>query len=348
VVGGKQGETAVGRRAARVTSLMAPGSGRAAALQFGWRMPMWDPDGAPAKEWLPQVQENMDVLRRHYQTVWLSDHFVPGTNWMPPEPDTLECWTATAYLAAAFPEYQFGQIVMGNSYRYPPLLAKQAATFQALSGGRLILGIGAGWMESEYRAYGYPFPPAKVRLQQLDEAVQLIRRMWAESPASFQGRHYRIDRAYCNPMPDPPPPVMIGAAGEQIALRIVARHADWWNLSGVSVAEFRRKAAVLDEHCAAVGRDPTAILYTYQCQAVSVAPDAAAARRLAEASTLYQHTGPAGSLVGTPSEVAARLQGYVDAGVRHFILRFLDFPRPDGARLFASEVAPQLRHPGTA
>jgi len=310
-------------------------------VRFGWRLPMWDPEGAPAATWLPAVHANLDALRGKFASVWLSDHFVPGTGWMPPEPDTLECWTATAALAMAYPDYDFGQVVLGNSYRHPPLLAKMAATLQALTGGRLILGIGAGWMESEYRAYGYPFPPAAERLRQLDEAVQIIRQMWTVSPASFRGRYYQVERAYCNPRPDPPP-IMIGAAGEQIALRLVARHADWWNLSGTSPEEFARKAAVLERHCAAVGRDPTSILYTYQCQAVALADSEREARRIAEGTKFFQHTGAGGTLVGTPEQIEARLAEYVDLGVRHFILRFLDFPSAEGALRFAAEVAPRL------
>jgi alkanesulfonate monooxygenase SsuD/methylene tetrahydromethanopterin reductase-like flavin-dependent oxidoreductase (luciferase family) len=309
---------------------------------------MWDPAGAPAHTWLPGVHANLAALRGSFDSVWLSDHFVPGAGWMPPQTDALECWTATAAFATAYPEYDFGQIVLGNSYRHPSLLAKMASTLQLLTGGRLILGIGAGWMESEYRAYGYPYPPAAVRLQALGEAVQLIRRMWTTAPASFVGRHFRIEQAYCNPLPDPPPPVMIGAAGEQIALRLVARHADWWNLSGLSPEAFRRKAAVLEDHCQAVGRDPTSILYTLQCQAVAIADDERQATAIASRSPLFHHTGTEGTLVGTPETVAARLQAYVDVGVRHFILRFLDFPAPDGALRFAAEVAPRLRHPGTS
>lgn len=326
-----------------VTSTMAPGSGRAAPLQFGWRMPMWDPEGAPATSWLPDVHANLAALRGKFQAVWLSDHFVPGAGWMPPDPDTLECWTATAAMAMAHPEYDYGQIVMGNSYRYPPLMAKMASTLQLITGGRLILGIGAGWMESEYRAYGYPFPSAAIRLQQLGEALQIIRRMWGSSPASFQGKHYQIEQAYANPLPNPAPPIMIGAAGEQIALRVVARHADWWNLGGVSAPEFARKAAVLAGHCEALGRDPTSILYTWQCQAVCLGDSEVEAQAVAERSNLYRHTPAEGTLVGTPEQVTAKLQEYVDVGVRHFILRFLDFPSPDGALRFAAEVAPRLK-----
>ncbi|HEX2037407.1 MAG TPA: LLM class flavin-dependent oxidoreductase [Chloroflexota bacterium] len=326
-----------------VTSTMAPSSGRLAPLGFGWRLPMWDPGGQPAGEWLPAVHANLSSLRGKFDSVWLSDHFIPGTPWMPPEPDTLECWTATAAFAMAYPEYRYGQIVLANSFRQPSLLAKMAATLQLLTGGRLILGLGAGWMEREYRAYGYPFPPAPVRLQQLSEAVQLIRRMWTDAPASFRGRHYRIEEAYCQPLPRPAPPIMIGAAGEQLALRIVARHADWWNLSDGSLESFARKAAVLAQHCEAVGRDPSSILYTWQCQAVALGDSEGEARAVAERSPFYRHMPPANALVGTPEQIRERLEAFVALGVRHFMLRFLDFPSPEGALRFAAEVAPRLR-----
>ena len=326
-----------------VTSTTAPGSGRAAPLRFGWRMPMWDPDDAPATRWLPDVWRSLEALRGKFDSVWVSDHFVPGALWMRPEPDTLECWTATTHVATAFPDFQVGQILLGNSYRHPPLLAKMASTLQLLTGGRLILGIGAGWMESEYRAYGYPFPPAATRLEQLDEAVQIIRRMWTTAPASFAGKHYRVEGAFANPLPDPPPPLVIGAAGERLALRIVARHADWWDYSGVGPDEYARKAGVLEEHCAAVDRDPTSILYTWQCQTVAIADGEREARSLAEGTTLYRNTPPEGAVVGTPEQVLDRLQEYVAVGVRHLIPRFADFPRTDGALRFAAEIAPKLR-----
>jgi alkanesulfonate monooxygenase SsuD/methylene tetrahydromethanopterin reductase-like flavin-dependent oxidoreductase (luciferase family) len=326
-----------------VTATTAAGSGRSAPVRFGWRMPMWDPDGAPATAWLPDVRANLEALRGKYDSVWLSDHFIPGTRWMPYQPDTLECWTGTAFWAGAFPDFQYGQIVMGNSFRHPPLLAKSAATLQTLSGGKLILGIGAGWYEDEYQMYGYPFPSGRVRLEQLDEAVQIMRRMWTTSPASFDGRHYTIDSAICNPLPDPPIPLLIGSSGEKVALRIVARHADWWDYSGAAPGEFARKAAVLAEHCEAVGRDPSSILYTWQCQTVSIADSAAEALRLAEQTTLYRNSSKDGVLIGTPEQIVERMAEYIAVGVRHVILRFADFPRPDVALRFIAELAPRLR-----
>ena len=329
-------------RRSQITSRMKPGSGRNAPVTFGWRMPMWDPDGRPVGSWLPAVHDNLHTLAGAFDAVWLSDHFVPGAGWKSPDTDTLECWTTTAAMSLRHPTYRFGQIVMGNSYRYPPLLAKSAATLQVLTGGRLILGIGAGWMESEYRAYGYEFPSPAVRLARLSESIRLMRRMWRGSPASFEGKHYRIKDAWCLPKPEAAPPIMIGSGGEQIALKLVARHADWWNLSDISPENFARKAAILEEHCRSEGRDPTSILYTLQCQALAIAPSEGEAKALAERSTLAKNTRAEAVIVGTPDQVAARLEPYVALGVRHFILRFLDFPRSDGALLFAKEVAPRF------
>ena len=299
--------------------------------------------GAPLAAWLPDVRRHLDALPQGtFRTVWLSDHLVPGTAWAPPQWDTLECLTALLHFATAYPGYRYGQIVLGNSYRPPALLAKMVANLQALTGARCILGIGAGWMEREYRMYGYPYPPAKARIAQLDEAIQVIRALWADAPASFAGEHFRLDAAYANPRPAERPIVMVGASGERFALRVVARHAEWWNVDAPTPEALTAKRAVLAGHCRAVGRDVDDILVNWQCQCVAIGDTEAEARRLAEAAPLYQR-GSQGAVVGTPEGVAARLQAFVDAGVRDFILRFADFPRTEGALRFAREVAPRLR-----
>ena len=311
-------------------------------VTFGWRMPMWDPAGAKLGAWLPHVRAHLDRLPRQvFQTVWMSDHLVPGTTWAPPEWDTLECVTALIHFATAYPRYRYGQIVLANSFRPPSLLGKQLATLQALTGVRCVLGIGAGWMESEYRMYGYEYPPPKVRIGQLAEAVQLLRRLWSESPSSFEGSYYRLEGAYAEPRPSEPPIVMIGGSGEQLTLRVVARYADWWNAGGGTPEEVAAKRSVLAEHCRKVGRDVDEILVNWQCQCVAIGDSQAEAERIAEAAPLYARERSA--IVGTPEGVRERLQGFVDVGVRDFILRFADFPRLDGAQRFAAEVAPKLR-----
>jgi alkanesulfonate monooxygenase SsuD/methylene tetrahydromethanopterin reductase-like flavin-dependent oxidoreductase (luciferase family) len=136
---------------------------------------------------------------------------------------------------------------------------------------------------------------------------------------------------------------MIGGSGEQLTLRVVAKHADWWESGSHSPAEYRRKSEVLAQHCDAVGRDPTSILHVWQCQVVSLADSEAEARGIAEQSLLYHHSTEDTRLIGTPEQIAEKLEERMDIGVRHFILRFMDFPHTDQALRFANEVAPRLR-----
>ncbi|HVC34736.1 MAG TPA: LLM class flavin-dependent oxidoreductase [Chloroflexota bacterium] len=321
---------------------MTTAKGRPNPVTFGWRMPMWDPAGAKLEQWLPGVREHLAALQGSiFQTVWMSDHLVPGSTWAPPHWDTLECVTSLIHFASLYPSYRYGQIVLGNSYRPPALLAKMVSTLQALAGTRVILGLGAGWMESEYQMYGYPYPVPKVRIEQLADAVQIMRALWTESPATVVGKHLSIDQAYAEPRPTEPPLLMIGASGEQLGLRVVAKYADWWNTTAPTADDLRRKIAVLAEHCQKVGRDVADILVNWQCQVVAIAHSEAEARAQAERSALYPHS-QSSAIVGSPEQVTERLQAFVDVGVRDFILRFSDFPRLDGARRFAREVAPKL------
>lgn len=326
--------------------------GRPERVTYGWRLPMWDPAGKKLETWLPPVRENLDALRGSiYETVWMSDHLVPGTTWAPPEWDTLECVTTLIHFASLYPNYRYGQIVLGNSYRPPALLGKMISTLQALTGVQVILGIGAGWMESEYRMYGYPYPPPKIRMEQLADALQILRALWTESPATYHGKHFSVEEAYAEPRPAQPPLIMIGASGEQIGLRLVARYADWWNTTAPTPADLRAKLNVLAEHCDRVGRNVEDILINWQGQVIAIGDSEAEARDQAARSPLYARS-PASAIVGTPERVAEQLQAFVDVGVRDFILRFADFPRVDGALRFAREVAPRIQAgnagPGTS
>jgi alkanesulfonate monooxygenase SsuD/methylene tetrahydromethanopterin reductase-like flavin-dependent oxidoreductase (luciferase family) len=317
--------------------------GRPDQVTYGWRMPMWDPGGAKLGSWLPHVHEHLEALRESiFETVWMSDHLVPGANWAPPEWDTLECVTALIHFATLYPRYRYGQIVLGNSYRPPSLLGKMVSTLQGLTGTRVILGIGAGWMESEYRMYGYPYPAPRIRMEELADAVQILRAIWRDSPATYEGKHFKIEQAYAEPRPAEPPLIMIGASGEQLGLRLVARYADWWNTTAPKPDDLRQKIAVLGEHCRKVGRDVEDILINWQCQVVAIGDSEAEAQAVADGNSLYPYSRN-GAIIGTPESVRAQLQEFVDAGVRDFILRFADFPRLDGVRRFAREIAPRIK-----
>src|SRR5438552_4644252 len=152
----------------------------------------------PPETFVRDLQNALDIASKSFSSLWVSDHL------MTEQPFRMDVWTQLTWIAARYPEPLLGTIVLSNSYRHPPLMAKMAASLQDFSRGRLVLGYGAGWHEAEYRAYGYEFPPAKVRIAQLVEGVQLMRAMWRSSPASFSGRYYSIDNAYCEPRPEPP------------------------------------------------------------------------------------------------------------------------------------------------
>jgi alkanesulfonate monooxygenase SsuD/methylene tetrahydromethanopterin reductase-like flavin-dependent oxidoreductase (luciferase family) len=313
-----------------------------AKLDFGWRMATFSIDGSPGAVLRDQVEEHLRRLDGHMSAVWVQDHLMPEMPWTPPAWDSFEAWSALAHWAGAFPSYRVGTIVLANSYRSPALLAKMAATTQLLTRGRLILGLGAGWHEPEYRAYGYEYPTPKVRIEQLEEAVQVIRAMWTDSPASFTGKHYQIENAYANPRPDPAPPIMIGGGGEKLLLRAVARYADWYNAPGSPLDVIAHKLNVLREHCANVGRDYDSIVKTGTASVVAVAASRAEAQRLAEASPFYRPDQPGTAITGEPGDVADRLRQYTDLGISHLVVRFADFPRLDGAMRFVEDVIPQL------
>jgi len=303
------------------------------------RVPSFPVDGSNGKEFVNQILGFLGELEESFDSAWVDDHFVPWAAFVPNAAPNLESFTAISYLSGEFRRLIFGNIVACNSYRNPALLAKMGATLQTLTGGRFILGIGAGWKEDEYVAYGYEFPPPKVRIQQLGEGVQIIKAMWNKGLATFKGRYYNIDEAYCHPKPDPIPPIMIGGGGEKLTLRVVARHADWWNLPNVSPQTYQHKLRVLEEHCKREGRDPSEIVKTL-ANIIAIAKTEEEAWNLASKSQFIQKGNEENYIIGNPGSVMKKLAEYTKLGVEHFILRFLDFPKTDGAKLFATEVIP--------
>ena len=238
-----------------------------ANLHFGWLAPVI---GVAKSHYVPivmaQEAEILPVVATHFDSLWVYDHFYGFAEHSDP---WLEGWTTLTWLAARFPTVQIGTLVLGVGYRNPALVAKMAATLQVLSGGRLVLGLGAGWREEEYRAYGYPFPRAADRIRQVEEAVQIMRRMWTDPSPTFKGEYFVIEQASCPPLPTPPPPIMIGGEGEQLMLPLIARQADWWNVHLWSMEEvasyvptYQRKRDLVYRLASAAGRDPATIVQT--------------------------------------------------------------------------------------
>src|SRR5581483_2162035 len=280
----------------------------------------------PHTKWLATVAAARRAEELGYDSVWIYDHLhnVP----VPSHETVFESWTTVAALTQHTERVRLGHLVACNLLRSPALVAKMAATVDVMSGGRFDWGIGAGWDEGETRAYGFDFPSPRERLDRLEEAVQVVKAMWTEPDATFTGRYYEIEGAQCDPKPiqQPHPPVWIGGAGERRTLRIVAEHADCSNFGG-TVEEFAHKCSVLADHCRDVGRDYATITKTWEHDALLRESEA----EIAEAGSRdiwgkSPDDWRAANLVGTPAQVCERIQQYVDAGCRAFVIWPSDYP----------------------
>ena len=307
-------------------------------LRIGYHTVPFPTDGADPEVFVQQFEAMLTAVEPAFDSVWFDDHLLPAFTFVEPDTALLECMTTIGFYAGRHPGLQFGALVLCQAFRNAALVAKMAANLQLLTAGRFVLGLGAGWLESEHLAYGYDFPAASTRIAQLAEAVQVVRATWADAPSSFTGALHSVTEVVCRPVPEPPPPILIGGAGERRTLRVVAEHADWWNTVG-SPEHYGHKLAVLRRHCDAVGRDYEEIVKTWSAEVVAVAATEEEARRIAAASPFADDY----ALVGSPEQVAAKLRPIVALGVKHMMLRFVDFPSPAGALMFADEVVPRLR-----
>ena len=302
--------------------------------KFGVRMHQ----GGYEYEAVKQVYQEADRLGYHSATLYdlLS---VP----------TLECWTTLAALAAETRRLRLVPLVLANLYRHPAVLAKMASTLDVISGGRLELGIGAGGGESDHGAYGIPFPSTSTRVAMLEEALAVIKALWSGPGASFQGTHYRVHEARCDPYPvqKPHPPILIGGHGKTHLLRAVATHADIYNMRmDMSVGDHQDVCRLLEGLCRRVGRDPSEIEVSHNAR-VFIAEDRSSLETLLseqagnEGMSVDRFRAPLGNaIVGTPPECVDQLQRYVGIGATYF---FLLFPHPidlGQLQLFAQEVMP--------
>ncbi len=308
----------------------------------GWRM---DLEGVAVEDhWstMAGVAARLEALE--YDSLWLFDHFhtIPTKSLEP----TYECFTLLTALAGVTTSIRLGQMCTCNSYRPPTMLAKISASLDVISGGRLELGIGAGWYREEYEAYGYEYPSDGTRLAQLREAVDVITAMWTEDEVHYEGEHYRVDGAINRPRPlqSPHPPLWIAGGGEKVTLRLVAEKANYSNFY-VNVDGFRHKCAVLDEHCADVGRDPSEVVRSIMLEAV-VADSAASLRPMVERAAGQRRqsvdrwlTGPF-NVSGTSEQLIDTIGAYRDAGCGYVIMIFPDAWWGDSIERFATEVMP--------
>ncbi|MBI3652510.1 MAG: LLM class F420-dependent oxidoreductase [Acidobacteria bacterium] len=309
------------------------------ALRFGVQTPPQN------TSWQELLDTWKLIEEAGYDTAWTFDHFFPI--FADPSGSCFEGWTILTALAAATGRIEVGALVTGNTYRHPAVLANMGATLDHTCGGRLIMGIGAAWFELEHNAYGIPFHTVGERIRRLDEACEIIKRLWSQPQTTFAGRYYKITDAYCEPKPlrQPRPPLMIGGAGEKLMLRVVAKHADQWNTFG-SPEVFKHKIALLQEHCQAINRNADEIEVSWSGTVHLTASQEEKEAVISGVSTamhLSMEEAAQRVMVGAVAEVSERLQQYVEAGVTHFILSMMPpFHRPT-IQQFAEQVMPQFR-----
>lgn len=305
-----------------------------------------------------QTWDGVLSLWRHAEaTGWdiacVTDHFMPNTPSR--EGPVLEAWSCLSALAAVIPRMQIGTIVLGNTYRHPAVVAKMAAQVDLISGGRLLMGMGAGWQQNEHDAYGITLPPMRERLDRMDEACQVMRLLWSQERSNFEGRYYNLSDAPLDPKPlqRPYPELMIGGAGEKVTLRIVAELADHWNVWG-GPDILSHKSTILGTHCERAGRDPGSII-----RSVNMAFFVSDARNEVEAfvdSVAKRMNRTAEDardicLAGSPAQIVDKLGALQAAGADVlFFPTMFNSPAalPDEMDRFIEEFAPAVREPGTA
>jgi F420-dependent oxidoreductase-like protein len=274
------------------------------------RFVFWPNANQPFEDVLDGAQH---AERTGWDGVYFADHFMVSSMLGAPElTPTLECATVVTALAALVPRLRIGSLVFGNTYRHPAVLANMAATADRVSGGRFVLGVGAGWQENEHQQYGIALPPPRERLDRLEEALQVLLGLLRQPRTTFAGRHYQLTDAVCEPKPvQRPMPILIGGSGEKRTLRIVARYADVWNSWGHPEV-IAHKSSVLDGYCEEVGRDPASIERSAQAGILLDAdPDEVAARAA---------TSPLPVIGGTPSQLVDIMARYAEAGVDEFVV----------------------------
>lgn len=301
---------------------MTPGVRFGLFVPQGWILDLVDiRDPVEQFEALVRVTQRAEALG--FDSVWLFDHF--HTYFKPVLATTFEAWTTTAALARETTRIRIGQMVTGNGYRNPALLAKMASTVDVLSRGRLDFGLGAGWYEHEYHAYGYAFPDTPTRLRMLGEALQVIHAMWRDPYASFAGEFYAIDGAINEPkgVQRPHPPVWVGGAGERVTLRLAATYGDATNFGGHldDMGWYAHKFDVVRRHCEAIGRDPDELIRSSDVETTLVRAGESAeliTERYRRDQTLAEYRGHA--VVGGPQEVIDTYARLIDAGMTYIII----------------------------
>ena len=304
-------------------------------------------EGVGWNEWKDIVQWTEEL---GFESLWRSDHFFSffgATRTI----DSLDTLVAHTYTAAASNRIRFGPLVLSMTFRHPAILARMAAAIDQLSGGRFILGVGAGWNVPEHEAYGIELPPVKQRMDNLEEGIQVIKALFENESANFEGKIYKLRDAPMNPKPaQSPMPLLIGGGGEQRTLKMVARYATEWNVpiaQGLEV--YKQKLQVLEKHCEAEGRDPgtiaRSVMTSYIAGENQAEVDQKVQAAIASAPERFRRTDgkpPMTALWGTSAQIIEQIKELEDAGISRIMLQYRTPPARSDLEFVAEEILPKV------
>jgi F420-dependent oxidoreductase-like protein len=319
-------------------------------MQFGLQHPNFNFDYNSQGNDISYIADSLKNLvskaeNSGFDSFWVMDHFHQIQFVGRPEDIMLEGWTVLSMLAGITTKIKLGTLVTGIIYRYPSVLAKIASTLDVLSKGRLFMGLGAAWNEQESLAYGINFPSNQERLLRLEEAIQIIRKMWTEEPcASFNGKYFQIINAYCNPKPiqKPSPPILVGGSGERKTLKIVAKYADACNLFG-STESIKKKLDILKEHCKSVDRDFDSILKTKLGTIVLDDNREMAKDRVEETFRgVSEEQIKEFVIYGTPEDILKQIEALQQVGIQYLIVNLEPSRELEALDTFANKIITKM------
>jgi alkanesulfonate monooxygenase SsuD/methylene tetrahydromethanopterin reductase-like flavin-dependent oxidoreductase (luciferase family) len=296
------------------------------------------------RPWVAAADAAKGFEKMGYQSLWVCDHLYGPQS---PQLPILEAWSMIAAVAAITETVELGTLVTPAGMRNAAQLGKQIASIDNIAGGRVIAGLGGGWMPREFTDFSVPFLSTKDRLEQLAETIELLKRMWGdEEEVTYKGKFVTAENVVCQPKPPRSIPLLIGGAGEKVTLKLVAKEADIWNNLAGQQPNLAHKVDVLKRHCDDVGRDFNDITVSQQCL-VTIAPDAARAGPMADqAQRIFGgHMGdPKGpiAITGTPEQCCEAIQKHIDLGCTMFVMEFFGKDTQEPAQLFAEEVMPNF------
>ena len=301
-------------------------------VDFGLGL-MHGPPAGQLDKFIADLDATLPLLQGKFRSLWMTDHFMWEGQ------PTFEAWTTLAFIAARYPDFEVGPMVLGQSYRNPALLAFKSATLQVMSGGRFVMGIGAGWKEDEYRAYNYPYPSPSARVQQLEETLIILKQMWTQpGTVSYEGQHYRVTDAWCEPKPEPMIPILVGGGG-YTTMKHAAQYADIWNLPDAPLERYMERATILRRHLEAIERDPASLQLSWFGR---IAVGATEAEARARGLSRENKWTPENAFVGTPPQLVEQLSAFIEQGCDYFMVDIIDAPNEDVIGMVVEDMIPHL------